>query len=171
MNALTGIRASDAAVQKGITFGYVALYRNPEIIERYKDKLGLTHAEAEELFMDVKRFLYLCAVEPGPKAPTPKIDDGWHEFMMYSKEYREFCLRTLGQNIDHFPNSYLRPNENQKGLVRTTRDMAKVVFDDLGKNWDVPQGSVESPCTACGNSDCTWMPTDRQVESRGILAL
>lgn len=130
-------------------------YQNPEVLERYKDKLGLSGAEAEELFNDVKRFLYLCASAPGPKAPTSRIDDGWHEFMMYSKEYREFCLRSLGQIIDHYPRSYLHPAGENGTLVRSTTELAAKMFGDLGINW-VPRDS-ESPCDGCGNSGCTWI--------------
>ncbi|PIR83544.1 hypothetical protein COU18_02560 [Candidatus Kaiserbacteria bacterium CG10_big_fil_rev_8_21_14_0_10_51_14] len=161
---MNGVRTSDATVQQGITFEYVAMYRNPEIIARYEDELGLIHAEAVVLFADVKRFLYLCAVEPGAKAPTRKIDVGWHEFMLYSRDYREFCLRALGQVIDHAPNSYLHPVEDQRDLVRTTRSMAEAMFGELSTNWHVPHGDSESPCTACGDSACTWMPPDKDVE-------
>ncbi|MFD9889200.1 glycine-rich domain-containing protein [Amycolatopsis sp. NPDC059027] len=48
-------------------------------------------------------FLGTCAVCTVPLSPSVQVDIGWHTFLMYTREYREFCTKVAGRFIDHEP--------------------------------------------------------------------
>lgn len=143
----------------------------PGLIRRLKDKLGLSDDEARALFEDTKRFLYLCGVNPdGRWGPTTKIDAGWHEFLMFTKEYREFCHQHFGRFIDHTPNDPDKPRDIQK--PKRTLQLAIQTFGALSLSWvytdkngapvlgphnvhDMNIVNMSTPCDSCGCSPCS----------------
>lgn len=116
-------------------FDRVVAYQNAEFIERLKDKLELNHKEAEVLFVDIKQFLYLSANRHGQWSPPPKIDAGWHEFTLYTKDYACFCNEMFGRFMHHIPRLYLAPNP--KGGTWATVHVAREMFGELNENWDI----------------------------------
>lgn len=141
--------------------GRVLSYQNAEFIERLKDKLNLTHERAEVLFLDVKRFLYLCSTRHGQWSPPPHIDTAWHEFVLYTKDYARFCDDMFGRFMHHVPRSYF--GQNTKGRTWATMQVARGIFGELSENWNVPKNMEPKsadiglsqvvdidPCDSCG---------------------
>lgn len=112
-------------------------YKNTEFIERLKEKLNIDNTEAEVLFVDMKQFLYLCGTRHGKWSPTPKIDAAWHEFILYTNDYMLFCNSMFGRFIHHTPRSYF--GANTRGRTWATTQIAFDIFQNLSKNWDVPE--------------------------------
>ncbi len=52
--------------------------------------------------------------------PSREVDELWHTFILFTKDYREFCQNYLGQFLDHVPleNKNIE-YPNLKNLVRT----------------------------------------------------
>lgn len=80
-------------------------YQHPELIERLVEKCGMPLDFAEESFFETKRFLWLCGTEESaqPLAPTEPIDEVWHNFLLFTREYQTFCQRFFGFFIHHVP--------------------------------------------------------------------
>ena len=78
-------------------------YHHSQLVERLADKLQLSTNQATGLFQDLKRFLHLCGSSDQQSVPPPHIDAAWHEFLLYTKDYSEFCNRFLGRFIHHTP--------------------------------------------------------------------
>lgn len=114
-------------------------YENLEFIERLKVKLNLEHKEAEQLFIDMKQFLFLCGTRPGICSPTEPIDAAWHEFVLYTQDYASFCDEMFGRFIHHVPPTYLSNEGQTKGKTWRTFQVAEDVFGQLSSNWDVPE--------------------------------
>lgn len=131
----------------------VMAYEHPELVERFKRKFELTGADATQLFADTKRYLYLCAVTNKPLAPPAVIDHGWHEFLMYTKDYQEFCATHFGKFVHHTPNPKLRPYAVLR--VSDTSKLATKHFGDLSSNWRV----YSNDCAP--ESDCNGGPSCR----------
>lgn len=74
----------------------VMAYAHPELVARLQRKLSLIAAEARALFDDVKRFLFLCGIT----LSASKIDDGWHEFLLYTMDYISFTKRYFGHSCN-----------------------------------------------------------------------
>jgi len=110
-------------------------YENPDVIARMKKELSLTEEEANLLFDDTKRFLYLTATHPGAWSPPRRVDEGWHEFLMFTRDYVDFCQRYFNRFIHHEPK---RLNDPSTGGSQTRNAIlaARELFGELSPNWN-----------------------------------
>ena len=54
--------------------------------------------------------------------PSKVVDAAWHEFILFTAGYRQFCSRALGRFLNHTPAEAMRsPTTAQDGLSRTWR--------------------------------------------------
>jgi hypothetical protein len=87
----------------------VLAYRHPGVVRRYLKEHGGTQAEAEELFRETLKWLSLCdraADEGFACAMTPeleRVDWMWHAFVLFTRDYAEFCHRHFSRFIHHVP--------------------------------------------------------------------
>lgn len=72
------------------------------IIGRLKQDCGYGTLEAAEVLDGTLDFLRMAAATNGGFAPSEMIDDGWHTFLLYTKEYAAFCEQ-LGRFVHHSP--------------------------------------------------------------------
>lgn len=118
------------------TMSRVLAYQNAELVERFKDKLAITADEAPELFMDLKRFLFLCGAYPDTVfIPSKIIDQAWHAFILYTWEYNRFCMEMFGEFLHHQPKSYLNPESSSGPGRSATYALAAQTFGKLSDNW------------------------------------
>ena len=62
---------------------------------------------------EYKKFVYLGTVSDFQVTPSKIIDIVWHEHILFSKAYREFCTVVVQEDFDHHPE--LIPMEEQTG--------------------------------------------------------
>ena len=142
----------------------VMAYIHPGMIERLQDKLGITQQAAIDLFDDMKRFLYLCAVTPGPLAPSQPIDEAWHHFILHTADYRSFCHQLFGRFIHHTPHTRAQRASSNNSAFRRMRSAALDAFGtNLSENWEFNAGICKScknpePCSN-GCKDCSPTPS------------
>lgn len=99
-------RCGSSKTRKGqfVPLEKVMAYQNEDVVGRIKKEIPTTPENAKEIFDDVKRFLWLAAKRGDiTSIPTPVIDKGWHEFLMFTKDYAEFCEAYFGTFIHHEP--------------------------------------------------------------------
>ncbi|MFI0372932.1 glycine-rich domain-containing protein [Actinomadura sp. 1N219] len=82
---------------------------SPDLFRRLVDRIvheqHLSGKDAERLLSQTLAFLKACALNPGAGlAPSRTVDVGWHTFVLYTREYAEFCHRVAGRFIHHTPN-------------------------------------------------------------------
>jgi hypothetical protein len=112
-------------------------------------------ADSQQLLLDTVRFLFICRCIPeyGPYSPTPAIDAGWHEFLMFTEEYQHFCDTYLSGFVHHRP---FVPGVSVKpgGLHRTYIVARWIYADKLSSNWMLPDVDFKSPegMSECGGS-------------------
>jgi len=136
-------------------------YQNSAVVYRYMNKLGLGKEEARLLFEDTKRFLYLCGSKKKADfslAPPKLVDEGWHEFLLFTEDYQHFCQIYFRRFIHHRPDRPEDPKDGGQSL-RLTIGLATATFGDLSPNWRIhPEGSecqaCESSCDSGGCSTC-----------------
>jgi hypothetical protein len=140
-----------------VPFDVVANYKHPHLVARLQRKCSMSHEEAEQLFLDTKQFMYLCAKYPGGLAPTKVIDEGWHNFILFTRDYRRFCLDFLGRFIHHEP---IPPGTAKNGeLVRKAVNLARSTFgDSLSKNWSA-EGADCDKCAPAPSCDASRSPS------------
>ena len=52
---------------------------------------------------EYKKFIYLGAVSDFVVTPSKIIDQVWHEHVLFTRAYRDFCTDVLGFSFDHNP--------------------------------------------------------------------
>ncbi len=96
----------------------VLAYQNKNILHRFKQASPWfqgTEADAELIFEDLKRFLWLYATIEEKRRKNPEldlpdisianamavIDEMWHAFILYTDLYIKFCDEYLGAFMHH----------------------------------------------------------------------
>src|SRR5690349_14002880 len=72
----------------------------PYVVERLvNDRIVDSEAEAVRLFDEVKRYLVLSVSQTDVIVGmcSARVDEGWHAFLLYTYEYRQFCQRYFGR--------------------------------------------------------------------------
>jgi hypothetical protein len=71
------------------------------------------------------RQFFLCHLASGRKyvsMPSQVVDDLWHEFILYTRNYQQFCNRAFGGYMHHTPAVALGPGQgDEMGLKRAWR--------------------------------------------------
>ena len=133
-------------------------YQQPVLINKMRTELVMTEEEAKLLFDDVKKFLALAVTSSRPLAPPHAVDDGWHLFILFTKDYDRFCREYCGRFVHHVPEDPCSAVKDYKAIPRTRR-MASLAFGELSANWSA-SGPAKCarplpPCTHCLNKCST----------------
>ena len=72
-------------------------------IDRLARENGWTIEYAKKVFVEYKRFMWLCKVSNMSMTPSDEVDQVWHLHMTYMKSYQDFCENYLGKVIYHNP--------------------------------------------------------------------
>ncbi|MEU0519812.1 hypothetical protein [Streptosporangium sp. NPDC006007] len=135
----------------------------PELFTRLTKRIAAEHPEhadiAEPIMEQTLAFLAACAAHPTVRlAPSELVDLGWHAFVLYTREYADFCHRVAGQFIHHVPDDTPdRPSSGSTASATVTvmRDLGLPVINDL---WSVKancEGKCKpDPCSQC-HQGCT----------------
>jgi hypothetical protein len=78
-------------------------FENPDIVTKFCEEHSIDEITGNQYFQEVKKFLYLCANTTDRLAPSAELDKIWHTFILFTKEYRQYCQQFLGKFIDHVP--------------------------------------------------------------------
>jgi uncharacterized membrane protein YgcG len=77
--------------------------RYPSIVKRIgRGRLVRTSTAARWLHETMK-FLDLCAESAEELAPSKKVDHAWHEFLLHTREYEQWCHDRYRKYIHHTP--------------------------------------------------------------------
>ena len=134
-------------------------YENADIIEKLCSEYDFEKELAKEYFIEVKKFLYLCANTTDRLAPSAEIDKIWHTFILFTKDYRQYCIHFLGKLIDHVPEVKKDTSTPTENCLLNTITNYESVFGELNNNvWQVPfkNETEDDNCSNCSNcnSDC-----------------
>ncbi|PIR89089.1 MAG: hypothetical protein COU07_02570 [Candidatus Harrisonbacteria bacterium CG10_big_fil_rev_8_21_14_0_10_40_38] len=114
------------------------------VVERLASNSGLQPEDAERQMIELAKFLSVCAEYPGENAPSRVIDDLWHVFVLFTREYQRYCQENFGKFIHHTPTGYAMNNTYQK-----TRARAQEMFGELDQDlWPENAGGA-AICNDC----------------------
>ena len=139
------------------TLKEVMAYRHPDVVARFLKSWNLPQEEAEAIFDDLKRWLWISALnvkeelEPGASATPPMailgsmtlVDEMWHAFILFTKDYTKFCLDHFGFYLHHGPTTSAQREEAVAAMqadpesfeARLTADFEaqfSYIYDKLG---------------------------------------
>ncbi|RJQ14558.1 hypothetical protein C4553_00590 [Candidatus Parcubacteria bacterium] len=141
------------ALAQEVSLERVMAFQHPGLIARLQVKLNLNQEEAVSLFEDMKRFLFLCGAEDRPLAPPELIDEAWHNFILFTKDYARFCQEQFGKFIHHLPLAPGNRASDEGSLIRATTAAAKECFgESLSPNWSYGKAANCDKCS--GSTNC-----------------
>jgi hypothetical protein len=130
--------------EQAVTIAEVLAYRHPGVVRRYCKDHHATPQEAEEVFREMLKWLYLCAQSAQDPEGTgcaispeiEKIDWMWHTFLLFTWDYATFCERYFGFFLHHVPNE-----DEDEGSAATDDETTRaqlerqfgLVYDVLGE--------------------------------------
>jgi hypothetical protein len=84
---------------------YRKIYEYPlDFVEqRLIKKGGFDETTAKIAVEELKKFLYICAVEDDKPIAmiSPIVDEAWHTFILFTEEYENFCRNIVGRFLHH----------------------------------------------------------------------
>jgi hypothetical protein len=103
---------------------FVRGYRFPQgLYERVRKRRPELTPKDFQLVANGLRQFFLAHLLSGRRfvsMPSQAADDLWHEFILYTKHYEQFCRRAFGRFMHHTPALALGPERrNNEGLRRT----------------------------------------------------
>lgn len=79
-------------------------YHNDSVVSRFARDYKVNENDALRVFKETKQFLYDCSKSAKPLTPPSKeVDQMWHTFILFTKDYAAFCLKHFGKFIHHTP--------------------------------------------------------------------
>src|ERR1700741_1564586 len=125
---------------------------NEQLWDRLVNRIIIQHdvdrPYAERIMDQTFIFLRICAEAPGtPYAPSPIVDIGWHTFILYTREYAQFCQRLAGRFIHHSPTDD-GDNEGSATIADTVAALKAHGVSVDESLWFPTDGENVKPCEA-----------------------
>ena len=134
-------------------------YQNSTLVEKYSKNENISIEKANEHFSALKEFLRFSTTTEKPCFPSKDLDEIWHTFILFTKDYQYFCKSMLGKfvhhvplvnqndNVENFEPGYFCFIENQKFKKKYVRTLTKLEINfkaDCGSG-----GDCSSSCNSC----------------------
>jgi hypothetical protein len=100
-------------------------FEAPYVVEKLvKNKSAASDVEARALFEEAKKYLWIVAHDREREYPimSLRVDEAWHQFILFTREWREFCDCVLGLTVAHAPPTTLPPPEGAPVRASVSRE-------------------------------------------------
>jgi len=94
-------RAAAERLEAALTVDFQARVKDRVL----KSEPGLTDGEWQWRWFELKRYFLMCAVLRSVPMYSVKVDALWHEMLMFTREYEQFCQQFCGAFIHHAPHA------------------------------------------------------------------
>lgn len=128
------------------TLESVLAYRNEDVVARFAEDHSLSLQDADEIFTELKRWLWLCAkrkieLDAGIGEPfqiplfneANAIDQAWHTFLLFTEDYAFFCENYFGFFIHHNPRPSAERKEWQEEIAANPKKAKQIRRAQLEK--------------------------------------
>ena len=89
-----------------------------KVIEKYPH---LDQEQAERVVDGMREYFHVCNIGRHRmiSMPSQAVDVAWHEFILFTREYKKFCQKALGRFLHHTPAEAMKSQTAaQKGIQR-----------------------------------------------------
>ena len=123
--------------------------QTPMLINKIMCNTMATSQEAaSEGFDETLRFLFLCSLSSSNLTPSHYIDEIWHEFILFTRTYHQFCNEKFACFIHHQPSNN---RTNEKEQYQKTLTLYRQYFGEPNITyWPTPNDDVAN-CGLCEN--------------------
>lgn len=126
-------------------------YKNNKIIYRYNKDYPHATMHAEDALRELMKFIWLCLKHESDKKNNPSnvlldfactihpemcdIDNMWHTFLLFTKDYHEFCSNYLGGVFFHHePIVDMNDNHLDERYEQELTLYLSYIYDNLGED-------------------------------------
>jgi hypothetical protein len=84
----------------------------------------LSEAQRQEVFVGLNDYFQLCrtAGKRMVAMPSQAVDDAWHEFILFTRQYNQFCQSAFGRFLHHTPAEAMSaPTQASESIRRAWR--------------------------------------------------
>ena len=92
-----------------------------KVMEKYPH---LSQSEANLVLKGLREYFHVCNIagKRMVSMPSQAVDVAWHEFILFTKQYSQFCNKALGRFLHHTPAEAMRsPTDAQTGIKTAWR--------------------------------------------------
>ena len=129
-------------------------YSLNDVIEKILLDDLIPQNEINEAVNEFKKFLTLILLHPNkPMAMTSKaVDVVWHTFILFTKQYAEFCSKTFGYYVHHEPaaSNYKIKEEAKINFFNAYKEH----FGEIPAVWGNNTICHNVPPGDCGANEC-----------------
>ena len=114
------------------TLAELLAFRAPYLEERLvREKKVRSAEEVAKLLDEVKKYIVLSRLMRDHSVPmlSRRIDEIWHQFILFSEEYKQFCLRFCGRFVHHNPGR--ATDEDGEPRPELTRDELERAYESV----------------------------------------
>lgn len=123
-------------------------YKNEKVIKNFIRNYNVSKNTADELFNDMLKYLWICKKHSLEQKTAPDqdlhfqfvmheemrdIDNMWHTFILYTKEYTQFCLDYFGEYMHHAPDVGESIRQTKEEFSSELEKYLSYVYDHLGE--------------------------------------
>jgi hypothetical protein len=101
------------------------------VADRIARENGSRPNSLSDAVLEFKRYMGLVALGyRGLPVPNQEVDDIWHAFLLFTREYAIFCRKTVGFFVHHIPTISSKKTKTPKS-VRLSRAYRKIFGLDM----------------------------------------
>jgi len=89
-----------------------------KVIEKYPH---LNEQQARQIIGGLREYFHLCNIA-GRKIvamPSQAVDVAWHEFILFTRQYKSFCNKSLGRFLHHIPAEAMQSSTVAQASIKT----------------------------------------------------
>lgn len=81
----------------------------------------LTDVELDKVISSLRTYFQIIALSQRKMIAMPSqvVDVAWHEFILFTREYRQFCSRGLGRFLHHTPAEAMKSKNHAQGGIKS----------------------------------------------------
>lgn len=133
------------------------VFEAPYLMEKLlRDQKFSSKEEYQLYFSEFKRYVYLAKITPQDMQLamlSDKVDEVWHQFILFTREYMKFCDKFLGRYLHHMPNtSHTRNSQDSLGNFRMAYTES---FGTVPENiWNFNRRVIKAADDICSCGGC-----------------
>lgn len=124
-------------------------YKNPAVLKLYVQNYPNNTLTAEQAFTEVLKYLWLAkkhALELANNKDNDhfpsqcfmprsmrEIDEMWHEFILFTEDYCQFCTQYFGAYMHHLPNIFDNMPRPRDVVEKEIEKLLPYIYDNLGE--------------------------------------
>jgi len=124
------------------------LSAHSDISKKIQQALLCNSDDATRALVEVIKFIWLAAnSSEGRLSPSHRVDLAWHELILFTLVYHEFCHEQFGRFVHHHPGG--NHHENRQRLTLTERCYQETFGQPPQDFW----GNLSVNFSSCGNCE------------------